>query len=109
MFIENKITVITGGTSGIGLAAARQFFKEDARLSRPGAANSRTGLASKDPGSASLPGRRDRRQAGLETSATSRRRRNTGLDAGFERIMSVSRSHRRSPLVEKERSHGLRH
>ena len=60
MFIENKIAVITGGTSGIGLAAARQFFKEDARLSRTGAANSRTGLASKDPGSASLPGRRDR-------------------------------------------------
>jgi len=62
--------LITSDTSGIGLAAARQFIKEDSRLSRPGAADSRTGLASKDPGSASLPGRRDRRQAGLETCAT---------------------------------------
>jgi NADP-dependent 3-hydroxy acid dehydrogenase YdfG len=28
----NKIVVITGGTSGIGLAAARQFIKESAKV-----------------------------------------------------------------------------
>ena len=28
----NKIVVITGGTSGIGLAAARQFIKEGAEV-----------------------------------------------------------------------------
>ena len=28
----NKIVIITGGTSGIGLAAARQFIKESAKV-----------------------------------------------------------------------------
>ena len=28
----NKVVVITGGTSGIGLAAARQFIKEGAKV-----------------------------------------------------------------------------
>jgi NADP-dependent 3-hydroxy acid dehydrogenase YdfG len=32
----NKIVVITGGTSGIGLAAARQFIKEGAEVAVTG-------------------------------------------------------------------------
>ena len=33
----NKIAVIAGSTSGIGLAAARQFIKEGATVVVPGA------------------------------------------------------------------------
>ncbi len=33
----NKVVVITGGTSGIGLAAARQFIKEGATVLVTGA------------------------------------------------------------------------
>ena len=32
--VTNKIVAITGGTSGIGIAAARQFISDDASYNR---------------------------------------------------------------------------
>jgi len=41
----NKIVVVTDGTSGIGLAAARQFIKEDATVVVTGRSSSSVSCA----------------------------------------------------------------
>ncbi len=46
----NKIVVITGGTSGIGLAAARQFIKEGAKVIVTGRGTQSVGDAQKELG-----------------------------------------------------------
>jgi NADP-dependent 3-hydroxy acid dehydrogenase YdfG len=46
----NKIVVITGGTSGIGLAAAKQFIKEGAKVVVTGRSPQSVGDAQKEIG-----------------------------------------------------------
>jgi NAD(P)-dependent dehydrogenase (short-subunit alcohol dehydrogenase family) len=46
----NKIVVITGGTSGIGLAAAKQFIKEGAKVVVTGRSPRSVGDAQKEIG-----------------------------------------------------------
>jgi hypothetical protein len=46
----NKIVLITGGTSGIGLAAARQFIKEGAKVIVTGRSPQSVGDAQKELG-----------------------------------------------------------
>ena len=46
----NKILVITGGTSGIGLAAARQFIKEGAKVVVTGRSRQSVGYAQRELG-----------------------------------------------------------
>jgi NAD(P)-dependent dehydrogenase (short-subunit alcohol dehydrogenase family) len=48
----NKIVVITGGTSGIGLAAAKQFIKEGAKVVVTGRSSQSVG---DDPSMADIP------------------------------------------------------
>ena len=59
---KNKVVVISGGTSGIGLAAARAFWQDGAIVSIVGRAGTRGMIAlaaiagCKDPGAAVFPG-----------------------------------------------------
>ena len=46
----NKIVVITGGTSGIGLAAAKQFIKQGAKVVLTGRSPQSVGDAQKEIG-----------------------------------------------------------
>ena len=46
----NKIVVITGGTSGIGLAAAKKFIKEGAKVVLTGRSPQSVGDAQKEIG-----------------------------------------------------------
>jgi NAD(P)-dependent dehydrogenase (short-subunit alcohol dehydrogenase family) len=50
----NKVVVVTGGTSGIGLAAAKQFIKEGAKVVVTGRSSQSAGNAQKELGANGL-------------------------------------------------------
>jgi NAD(P)-dependent dehydrogenase (short-subunit alcohol dehydrogenase family) len=55
MKLQNKIALITGGNSGIGLATARLFVEEGARVAITGRDQERLEAAARDLGSQVLP------------------------------------------------------
>jgi len=61
MRLSNKVALITGGTSGIGLEAARLFHSEGARVIVTGADQGRLDAASRELGSDVLTLRADLR------------------------------------------------
>jgi NAD(P)-dependent dehydrogenase (short-subunit alcohol dehydrogenase family) len=61
MRLSNKVALITGGTSGIGLEAARLFHREGARVIVTGADQARLDAASRELGSDVLALRADLR------------------------------------------------
>ena len=81
MRLSNKVTLITGGTSGIGLEAAKLFAAEGAHVIVTGADQARLDAAARDLGSGVITLRADlRRPADLDRIFEEIRRRYGHLD-----------------------------
>jgi NAD(P)-dependent dehydrogenase (short-subunit alcohol dehydrogenase family) len=68
--LEGKIAVVTGGTSGIGLATAKRFVAEGAFVFITGRRQAELDKATAEIGSNAVPVRADSSNLGTSTGST---------------------------------------
>lgn len=84
--LRDRVCVVTGGSSGIGLATARLLLREGARVAIVGRDAARLARAVEELGAADDGAR----AASTEGSAATRRRVADGVDASTDRLAAIS-------------------